>query len=68
MRATKKTGTTGKTELFTVRFEHDVVAKLDRLAADLSRPGLEATRTDALRVAVVIGLAAFEGDGPKRRG
>ena len=66
MSTTKKSGTTPRTELVAVRFEHDIVAKLDKLAAELSRPGLKTTRDDALKVAVVVGLAAFEGDKPKR--
>jgi len=66
--ATKKTGAASKTELVAVRFEHDVLAKLDRLATELSGPGLKTTRADALKVAVVVGLAALEGDKPRRRG
>jgi len=67
MSATKRSGA-NKTELVAVRFELDIVTKLDKLAADLSQPGLKATRADALKVAVVVGLAALEGDKPKRRG
>jgi predicted DNA-binding protein len=43
-----------------VRLEGDLIARLDAVAKKLSRPGLEVTRADAIRVALEAGLSAIE--------
>ena len=43
-----------------VRLDADVVARLDAVAAKLSRPGLELTRADAIRIALETGLRSIE--------
>ena len=43
-----------------VRLEAEVIARLDAIAAKMCRPGLEVTRTDALRIALMTGLQAIE--------
>lgn len=43
-----------------VRLETDVIARLDAIAAKMSRPGLDVTRTDALRIALMTGMQAIE--------
>jgi hypothetical protein len=43
-----------------IRFDADVVARLEALALQLSRPGLPLTRSDALRVALMTGLEHIE--------
>jgi predicted transcriptional regulator len=43
-----------------VRLDAEVVARLDAIAAKMSRPGLEVTRTDALRIALMTGLEKIE--------
>jgi hypothetical protein len=48
--------------LVAIRLAPEVIARLDVVAATLTRPGLEATRTDALRVALMTGLQAIEQD------
>ena len=40
----------------TVRLEEEVVKEIDALAELLSRPGMPATRADAMRVAIETGL------------
>lgn len=45
-----------------VRLEGDLVARLDAVAAKLSRPGLDITRADAIRVALEAGLTALENE------
>ena len=43
-----------------VRLDPELIARLDVIAAKLSRPGLEVTRTDAIRIALLTGLQAIE--------
>ena len=43
-----------------IRFDAAVVARIEALAQQLSRPGLAVTRSDALRVALMAGLASLE--------
>jgi predicted DNA-binding protein len=43
-----------------VRLEAEVIARLDAIATKMSRPGLEVTRTDALRIALMTGLEVIE--------
>jgi predicted transcriptional regulator len=43
-----------------VRLDPDLLARLDAVATKLSRPGLEVTRADAIRIALATGLQAIE--------
>jgi uncharacterized protein (DUF4415 family) len=43
-----------------VRLDADVIDHLDTIAKKLSRPGLEVTRTDALRIALMTGIEVIE--------
>ena len=45
-----------------IRLDGDLVVRLDALASKLSRPGLEVTRTDAMRVAIATGLDTIDGE------
>lgn len=59
----KKADTTkGETTQVAIRLDADTLARLDALAARLSRPGLALTRTDAIRIALATGLDAAERD------
>ncbi len=51
---------TGRTLQVTVRLEHDVADRLDVLAQKLSRPGLELSRSDAIKIAILAGLPGLE--------
>jgi predicted transcriptional regulator len=50
----------GPTQQVAVRLDADVIGRLDAIASKLTRPGLEVTRTDAIRIALLTGLAAME--------
>lgn len=53
------------------RIPEEWLYQADRVAEFLVRPGLEITRTDAMRIALARGLEAFlkeMGDPPKKRG
>jgi predicted transcriptional regulator len=52
--------TTGRTTQVTIRLGHDVLARLDAVAAKMTRPGLVVGRTDVLRMAIVAGLPQIE--------
>jgi hypothetical protein len=57
-----------KTSQIPVRVDPEVIARLDAVAAKLSRPGLELSRTDAVRIALLEGLARIEqAEGIGRR-
>lgn len=43
-----------------VRLDEALIARLDKVASKLSRPGLAVTRTDAVRIALLTGLEAIE--------
>ena len=43
-----------------VRLDSEVIVHLDAIATKLSRPGLEVTRTDALRIALMTGIQVIE--------
>ncbi len=43
-----------------VRLDPELLARLDAVATKLSRPGLEVTRADAIRIALATGLQAIE--------
>jgi predicted DNA-binding protein len=43
-----------------VRLDPELLARLDAVAVKLSRPGLEVTRADAIRIALATGLLAIE--------
>ena len=48
-----------------IRADQETLDRIDRLAARLSRPGAELTRSDATRAAVLRGLDAMEAElGP----
>lgn len=53
---------TGGTTQITVRLNNDWLPRLDVAAARLSRPGLELTRADLIRIAVGRGLEQIERD------
>jgi hypothetical protein len=55
----RKNEPTEKTQI-AVRLDADLIARLDAVAAKLSRPGLDVTRADAIRVALEAGLRAIE--------
>ena len=55
----RKNEPTEKTQI-AVRLDGDLIARLDAVAAKLSRPGLDVTRADAIRVALEAGLRAIE--------
>lgn len=60
----KKTKDTPSTQVG-VRLDADLLRRLDALAARLSRPGLQLSRADAVRIALATGLDAIEAE--KRR-
>ena len=51
-----------------IRTTEDVLERLDRLAARLSRPGLEVSRSGAARAAVLRGLEAMEAEAAAEKG
>ncbi len=56
----RKSDPSVKTQQVGIRLDEDVLARLDAIAEKLSRPGLELTRTDAIRIALETGLKAIE--------
>ena len=60
MGRTKTTKEKGPTVQTAVRLDPELIARLDAIAGKLSRPGLEVTRTDALRICLLTGLQAIE--------
>jgi predicted transcriptional regulator len=50
----------GPTQQIAVRLDADVIGRLEAIAGKMSRPGLEVTRTDAIRIALLTGLQAIE--------
>jgi hypothetical protein len=58
---------TGRTQLIATRLPHELVARLDRMAARLSLPGLTVTRAEALRAAATAGLEVLERQAPELR-
>jgi predicted DNA-binding protein len=48
------------TQQIAVRLEGDLIERLDAVAKKLSRPGLDLTRTDAVRVCLLTGLQQIE--------
>lgn len=50
----------GKQLQLTIRLDADTFARVEAVAAKLSRPGLAVTPTDVLRMAVAEGLPALE--------
>jgi predicted Zn-dependent protease len=49
-----------------VRFDGATLARLDALGAQLSQPWRRATRSDAVRAAVLAGLAALDAQKPRK--
>jgi predicted DNA-binding protein len=60
MGRTKTEQPKGPTVQTAVRLDTEVIARLDAIAGKLSRPGLEVTRTDALRIALMTGMEVIE--------
>lgn len=60
MGRTKNAKEKGPTVQTAVRLDMELVARLDKIAGKMSRPGLEVTRTDAIRIALLTGLQAIE--------
>lgn len=60
MGKTKTAREKGPTVQTAVRLDPELIARLDAIAGKLSRPGLEVTRTDALRICLLTGLQAIE--------
>ena len=50
----------GPTVQTAIRLDPELIDRLDAVAAKLSRPGLEVTRSDAMRIALMTGLQAIE--------
>ena len=50
----------GPTLQVAVRLAHGLVGRIDAIAAKLSRPGLELSRADSLRIAIESGLERLE--------
>jgi hypothetical protein len=60
MGRTKNAKDKGPTVQTAVRLDLELITRLDAIARKLSRPGLEVTRTDALRICLLTGLQAIE--------
>jgi predicted transcriptional regulator len=60
MGRTKTSNDKGPTVQTAVRLDSEVIVHLDAIATKLSRPGLEVTRTDALRIALMTGIQVIE--------
>jgi hypothetical protein len=60
MGRTKNAKDKGPTVQTAVRLDLELITRLDAVARKLSRPGLEVTRTDALRICLLTGLQAIE--------
>jgi hypothetical protein len=62
VRMPARSTTKPKLTMLGVRLTDEQIARVDRLAAKLSRPGIRITRTDALRAALEEGLARLLGE------
>ena len=60
MPKTKTVKGTGPTVQTAIRLDPELIARLDAVAAKLTRPGLEVTRSDAMRICLLTGLQAIE--------
>jgi len=60
MKTRTTSGDRGPTQQIAVRLDAEVISRLDTIAAKLSRPGLDLTRTDAIRIALLSGMQAIE--------
>ena len=60
MPKTKTAKGTGPTVQTAIRLDPELIARLDAVAAKLTRPGLEVTRSDAMRICLLTGLQAIE--------
>jgi predicted DNA-binding protein len=60
MSKTKLTNVKGPAVQTAVRLDPELLVRLDAVATKLSRPGLEVTRADAIRIALATGLQAIE--------
>jgi hypothetical protein len=61
--ATKKAN--AETTQVAVRLAPDLLRRLDAAARRLSRPGLELTRADAMRIALETGLQSIEKESAR---
>ena len=52
-----------KSNPVTCRFDKDIGRRLSELAKRCSQPGLKLTQSDAIRMAIAVGLDALEGKG-----
>lgn len=50
-----------------IRLSGPFIARLDKLAEHMSRPGMRVTRTDVLRAAAHRGVDALEAEAKKKR-
>jgi 5-methylcytosine-specific restriction enzyme subunit McrC len=55
----------GAKQQVVIRLEREIVDRLEALAAQLAKPGLKITRTDAVRVALIAGLDALSAKKAK---
>jgi hypothetical protein len=55
-----------ETKPVTFRLAAELLARLDKVAVSLSRPGLKITRSDVLKMAVIEGLRVLEKQGKNR--
>jgi hypothetical protein len=60
MPKTKTVKGTGPTVQTAIRLDPELIARLDAVAGKLTRPGLEVTRSDAMRICLLTGLQAIE--------
>ena len=56
----KTVKSTSPTVQTAIRLDPELIARLDAVAAKLTRPGLEVTRSDAMRICLLTGLQAIE--------
>lgn len=52
-----------KSNPVTCRLDEDIARRLSELAKRYSQPGLKLTQSDAVRMAIVVGLDAMDGKG-----
>lgn len=50
-----------------IRLSDSLLARIDKLAERMSRPGIRITRADVIRLAVTQGTAALEAESKKKR-
>ena len=50
-----------------VRIPESWMERLDKIAEQMSRPGMRVTRAEALRLSAIHGIEYFEAEGKKKR-